>query len=203
MIDVVVATYNRPEKLKRCLSSITGANRVIVVDDGSDPAAHFLEGIRIVEHTGLPGFVKHRGMTEATSPFVCVVDDDDWLAPDALATVEDYLRSHPLCLVLGTYHVEHLEGSISRPGLNTHCWSDGPHAMNHLVVMAREVYFGCGGFNLEMDCGVSIDLYKRLWSYSPHLLREFLYHRDLTGEDRIGKRLAEKQRSISRALFQR
>ncbi|WP_404379856.1 glycosyltransferase family 2 protein [Caenispirillum salinarum] len=91
-VSVVVPTFNRPDLLTRCLTSIVSQDvsdmEVLVVDDGQSAAtaaavAAFgdarLRYLRQPENGG-PARARNRGMAEARGAFIAFLDDDDeWL----------------------------------------------------------------------------------------------------------------------------
>jgi glycosyltransferase involved in cell wall biosynthesis len=105
-ISVLVATFERPELLRSCLTSLAKQTidradyEVVVVDDGSqqsvvgDVAAEFAEELQVValriEHAGRSA-AKNLAVLLARAPLVLFFDDDDRAAPDLL---ERHLRAH-------------------------------------------------------------------------------------------------------------
>jgi glycosyltransferase involved in cell wall biosynthesis len=100
-VSIVVPVYNpgaHIEDLIRSLLSQTlpqDAYEVIFVDDGSTDetparldelaaAHHFIRAVRI-PRSGWPGRPRNIGTDLANGEFVLYVDNDDWLAPEALA----------------------------------------------------------------------------------------------------------------------
>lgn len=95
-VDVIVATHDRPELLKKTIRSIVdqtyaGPIRITVVFDAS-PQLHELEfsapsrELRVFENArtrGLPGS-RNTGLLAATAPIVAFCDDDDTWRPDKL-----------------------------------------------------------------------------------------------------------------------
>lgn len=93
-VDVVIATFNRPDRLERCLRALTQQSYpsfgVIVVDDASDPPAEQtitaelrdlldLRVIRLADNGG-PGRARNIGVRASSAEFVAFVDDD--VVPD-------------------------------------------------------------------------------------------------------------------------
>jgi GT2 family glycosyltransferase len=89
-IDVVIATYNRQERLNLCLAALGRQTSqdfgVIVVDDGSDPPAekaieqrHFdelaLAVVRAPRNAG-PGAARNIGVAKSRAELILFVDDD-------------------------------------------------------------------------------------------------------------------------------
>jgi glycosyltransferase involved in cell wall biosynthesis len=98
MITVGIVTRNRPDMLRKCLSSLARIGdllaEVIVVDDTSDePAAEALgdlpeavaSRLRVVRQTAREGYIvaRNRIVRESTTPYVLLMDDDAWLIEDA------------------------------------------------------------------------------------------------------------------------
>mgnify|MGYP006275427039 CR=1 FL=1 len=85
---VVVTTHDRPELARRAvLSALTQTVpvEVVVVDDGSEPP--FVDPrVRVVRTEGVGVCAaRNRGLAVVDAPWVCFLDDDDELVPDALA----------------------------------------------------------------------------------------------------------------------
>jgi len=102
---IVIPTYNRAELLRQTLASV-GAQTlppaaVIVVDDGStDGTPELLAGMEVTvvreAAGGLgPSRARDRGLARAETEFVCFLDSDDLLLPDALELLERALRESP------------------------------------------------------------------------------------------------------------
>ncbi len=114
-ISVIIPFYNRSNYLSQALYSVLsqdcGNIEIILVDDGStdgsleialefwenwrgpmnSSASRTLRWIRI-DHSGMPGYVRNRGVEIASAPLVAFLDSDDlWLAHKLSAQ----LRLHP------------------------------------------------------------------------------------------------------------
>ena len=101
-IDVIVATYNRHDRLERCLRALSeqtvGDFQIIVVDDNSDdPVAERLPVdlresgnvtlLRTSSNRG-PAHARNIGVQHSSAEFIAFVDDD--VVPD-----RDLLRPLP------------------------------------------------------------------------------------------------------------
>lgn len=103
--SVLVATYNRPDALAWCLTSLFGQSRlpdeIIVCDDGSGPATRQLL-VQLQAHSPVPlihiwqpdeGFklaqIRNKGIAKATSRYIVQIDSDVILHPHF---VRDHLR---------------------------------------------------------------------------------------------------------------
>lgn len=107
LVSVIIATYNRREKVIRAINSVLGQTypsiEVIVVDDGSTdgtPEAlerRFGNRIRLVKsrHCGNPNAVRQQGLDRAKGQWISFLDSDDWLCSDKVSRQVDYLQQHP------------------------------------------------------------------------------------------------------------
>jgi glycosyltransferase involved in cell wall biosynthesis len=107
MLAIVIATYNRPEKLRCLLKSIPESPdiEISIYDDGSE--ADYLEGLALCPinknlvhfNRGLFNHGRAYSILEAlrpiTSAYVMLVDDDDELTSDGLTYVLEKLREYP------------------------------------------------------------------------------------------------------------
>ncbi|MCP4837583.1 MAG: glycosyltransferase family 2 protein, partial [Phycisphaera sp.] len=108
-ISVVIATYDRPERLRECLDSLTRSDfprdrfQVVVIDDGSpQPSSEVTRSfeteldIRCIrqENSG-PAAARNRGVSESSSRFVAFIDDDCRTDPQWLSVVVRNLEAAP------------------------------------------------------------------------------------------------------------
>lgn len=112
LVSVVVPTHNRPGLLRESLASVAAQTctdwEVVVVDDGSTPPidATALEAIvgrrlRLVRHAQPRGVAAARnsGFAAARGEMIAQVDDDDRLAPEALASATQALRGADVAFI--------------------------------------------------------------------------------------------------------
>lgn len=98
--SIIIPSYNRAEKLRRALESVslqTSKNfEVIVCDDGSiDHTRKVVESFKALmsvtyiweENWGGPARPRNNGLKVAKGEWVCFLDSDDWWYPEKLATV--------------------------------------------------------------------------------------------------------------------
>ena len=111
-ISLVVLTFDRPDKLRRCLASLLAQRcsaplEVIVADDGSGPeTAEVVRSMTAATdvpvrhlrheggaHRGIPA-TRNLGVSAASGDYVAIVADDYVLRADYVAVALDYLQSH-------------------------------------------------------------------------------------------------------------
>lgn len=123
--DAVVATYNAPpHRLARTIRSAvaSGADTVIVVDDGSDTpvvatALADVSDARVEvlrQPNGGPASARNRGIERTNAPLVVFIDDDDELVPDGVRSMAR--------LVVGL-------GAAGAVGARIHRWTNGREAI--------------------------------------------------------------------------
>ena len=114
-ISIVIPTYNRPEKLKECLESLTeleysrDSYEVIVVDDGSkisleSVVENFNNQIEITllkQKNAGPATARNTGAKQAKGEFLAFTDDDCKPAPDWLNQIAACFAKKPDCLIGG------------------------------------------------------------------------------------------------------
>ncbi|TCB97541.1 glycosyltransferase family 2 protein [Micromonospora zingiberis] len=116
-VSVVVPTYNSGEHLQQLFDSLLRQSmpatefEVIVVDDGSTDdtparlaewaAAHPHVEVLRAEHSGWPSRPRNLGLARARGEYVQFVDDDDWLADEALARLYGYAVANGADIAIG------------------------------------------------------------------------------------------------------
>lgn len=110
-ITAVVCNYNGREHLPPCLSALRLSSRklaeLVVVDNAStDESVELLRrdfrDVRVVQLASNDGpcAARNRGLAEARSEWVLLVDNDAVLAPDALAKLEQAALARPDAVVI-------------------------------------------------------------------------------------------------------
>lgn len=113
--SIVIPTYNRPERLAKCLESLTDLDyprerfEAIVVDDGSaipmeSVVAEFREKIDITlisQANSGPASARNTGATKARGKFIVFTDDDCQPTSKWLKNLEIQFTTTPNCLVGG------------------------------------------------------------------------------------------------------
>ena len=123
--SILIVTWNRREELRRCLESAraqTGvACEIVVVDNASTDGTAELVGeefpearlIRAPRNLGCPSG-RNLGFTHCRGKYIYMLDDDGWLAPDAVAAVLRRAESDPAIGVVMSRIAEYADGRIVR-----------------------------------------------------------------------------------------
>ena len=121
-VAIVIPAHNAAGYLRETVDSVLGSNSVsaeiVIVDDGSkdDTAAiaHQLalehpKSIRVIEQDNQGVSVaRNTGFAQVSAPFVCFLDADDRLRPDALAALKSLLCKDAEC-VAAYGHVAYID----------------------------------------------------------------------------------------------
>ena len=98
LISIVVAVYNAEKYISRCLDSLLGQTykdiEIICVNDAStDKSQQVIDSFTqkdrrvrsiVHQHNLNAGGAMNDGIKASKGEYVCIVDNDDWLAPDAI-----------------------------------------------------------------------------------------------------------------------
>ena len=196
MIDVIIPTYNRPDLLKRCLSSFAIQTfpkddfKVIVINDGSEQgieaiAGEFKEKINILylkkERRG-PATARNEGLKYAEAPIIAFTDDHCVLDVNWLSEIYKGFRDYPgvACVKGKTLALEPNEfAKICEKYIYG---SKRSHATNN-IAYKKEVFDVIGDFDTRYReaAGEDVDFkwrflkagYKRIYlenmiAYHPH-----------------------------------
>ncbi len=97
-VSILVAVYNAEAYLPQCLESLLGQTlrdiQIICIDDCStDGSFHLLQNyanrdarieVLTLSENGGQAHARNEGLKHAAGDYVCMLDADDWFAPDAL-----------------------------------------------------------------------------------------------------------------------
>ncbi|NEP16834.1 MAG: glycosyltransferase [Leptolyngbya sp. SIO4C1] len=118
LFSVIIPTYNRPERLRQCLSALAEQTlapqqfEIMVIDDGSDcplePVVAAVQAkapqliIRLSRQTNAgPAQARNAGAARAAGHYLVFTDDDCAPLPDWLEQFAAQLQGHPDCLMGG------------------------------------------------------------------------------------------------------
>lgn len=115
LFTIIIPTYERPEKLKTCLLSLSCLDyprdrfEVVIVDDGGesplkDVVAAFADRLHLIlvrqQNTG-PAAARNAGAVHAKGEFLAFLDDDCEAAPDWLDALAKQFMMTPACIIGG------------------------------------------------------------------------------------------------------
>src|SRR5471030_3365745 len=97
-LSVVLITRNEPELLFDCLSSVSWADEIIVLDSGSSDATEEIAqqfGARFYQNCDWKGFGKQRQLAQsyATGDVILMIDADERVSPALRQSIESVLPS--------------------------------------------------------------------------------------------------------------
>lgn len=195
IFSIIIPTYNRPDRLGRCLESIIELSypangfELIVVDDGSPqdlgevvrPFEDKLTVKLLKQPNAGPASARNLGAEEANGDYLVFTDDDCRFAADWLNIMADQLKYTPAQL-LGGRTVNALKDNIFSATsqllvdvVYEHYNKDPEDgrffASNNMLVPA-EIYREIGGFPLDFPCagGEDRELCDR-WRWKGYKMR--------------------------------
>ena len=119
-VSVVIPVYNVEGYLRECLDSVLAQTftdfEVVCIDDGSTDASPAIladyaakdKRVRVFrqENSG-PSRARNLGLSHATGAYVCFVDSDDGLAPNALERLVSVAKKHGSDVVVCGLKIDH------------------------------------------------------------------------------------------------
>lgn len=173
-ISVIVTLFNYSEYIYECLDSITNSEisdlpapiEVLVVDDcSSDRSATMVEEYMAKSHlpiclikksfnTGLAD-ARNVGLKVARSPYVFILDADNWIHPNCLSILYHTIKSS---VYAGVYSLirrinhqtrEELDGLISCEEWNVQKLVKYPY-IDAMAMLNREILMKVGGYSTEL-----------------------------------------------------
>lgn len=124
--SVVIPLYNKEDFIQRTVGSVLAQTHphfeLIVVDDGStDGSIQRLQSIadsrlRIVRQRNAgEGPARNSGMRESASPWIALLDADDYWFPDHLAELAVTIREFPSAGLIATSYLQGEEPAAAQP----------------------------------------------------------------------------------------
>lgn len=115
-VSIIVPIFNIEKYLKKCIESLINQKyenyEIILIDDGSsDSSRNIIDKyavkypkIRALHHLNRGvSYTRNRGIKEATGDYIAFIDGDDWVEPNYLSKMIDYLESNDLDFVVCNY----------------------------------------------------------------------------------------------------
>lgn len=173
LVSIVTVALNRAATIERTIESVLGQSHrpieYIVIDGGSsDGTVDVLRryGARIAHWQSEPdGGISdafNKGLARATGALIGLINADDWLAPDQIATGVAALERSGAAFVFGdlVYHDAAGRGLFRIKGDPDYARAieRGMPDVNHPTLLARrEVYDRIGGFDPALRCAMDYD----------------------------------------------
>ena len=107
-ISILVAVYNGERYLRQCLDSILEQTmkdlQVICILREYAAKDSRVQVLSLEANVGVAA-ARNRGLRLATGKYVCFVDCDDWIAPNAMQEICEVFSSHPQtdCVLFDLY----------------------------------------------------------------------------------------------------
>ncbi len=182
-VSVIIPVYNRFELLKEAVATVMkqsfGDFELIVVDDGSTdmtPSIKLLYGrdprfrYMSIDHSGMPGFVRNRGVEKAAGKYIAFLDSDDLWVAGKLEEQMKFLEQNPETRIVHTREYWIRNGrEVSQKGQNHKrsgmIFDDslkkciiGPST----VLMERQLFRETGGFREDLEIAEDYELWLRI-----------------------------------------
>ncbi len=183
LVSVIIPVYNRFELAKEAVSSVLGQTfrslELIIVDDGSTDmtpilATYFREDTRVkyirINHSGMPGFVRNKGVETAKGKYLAFLDSDDLWMDSKLKKQVVFLEKNSAIKVVHTREAWIRNGkTISQSGFNHRRFGDifsdalvkciiGPST----VLIETTLYRELRGFRDDLEIAEDYELWLRL-----------------------------------------
>ncbi|PSB24811.1 glycosyltransferase family 2 protein [Stenomitos frigidus] len=183
-LTIAIPTYNRCQSVTalvdQLIPQLLPGDELLVVNDGSQDgtteALQRLPAVKLVSNPSNYGMVKtwNRCLTGASQDWLCVIHDDDSVAPTALQTIRR------ACLLVGEPALiahcsvdAHLDQAfryrLAEPGawsvLNTTTTPSG-------VTLHRDIVKAIGTFNEQFSYSCDLEYFARICAHYPSLVIE-------------------------------
>lgn len=181
LISIIVPVFNsQPQWLDKLLTSIHQQSypawECLIVDDASPKTRHLAVVQRWCQRDSRFRFIQHKenqgvsntsqtGVLAAQGSYLCIVDHDDLVEPQALFEVAQVIRAkHPDVIYsdeIIMFQVEDMIQCEFRPDFNYHFLLSHPYIV-HLTVLRREIVLKVGGFKPHLQVSQDYDLLLRV-----------------------------------------
>ena len=183
LVSVIIPVYNRFEMAKEAISSVIGQTykdlEIIIVDDGSidmtstlavyfgdDPRVKYLK----INHSGMPGFVRNRGVELSKGKYLAFLDSDDLWMDKKVEKQIKYLETNSKYKVVHTREAWIRNGkTISQAGFKHRRFGNiFPDALEKCIIgpstvlLEKELYRSLGGFRNDLEIAEDYELWLKL-----------------------------------------
>ena len=140
MVDVIIPAYNNRDGLFRALSSLVAQTKsgkciVTVVDDCSTEDLKSvceifkpylkINYVRNEENLRYPGLVRQVGLEKTNAPYVMFLDNDDFLAPEAIESAQRGMMESGADVIIGNFMSEDKNGVFKLMDQSQTTWLHG------------------------------------------------------------------------------
>lgn len=107
LISVIIPVYNVENYLEKCLNSVISQTyknlEIILIEDGStDNSRDICERFKEIDSriklfstvNGGAAFARNLGLSKSTGDYITFVDSDDYIRPETIETLYDWLKSY-------------------------------------------------------------------------------------------------------------
>jgi glycosyltransferase involved in cell wall biosynthesis len=225
--SIVTISFNQAQYLEQALRSVIEQNDVdleyIVVDPGSsDGSRALIERFRdklahvVLEQDRGPADGLNKGFARASGDVFGFLNSDDYLLPNALRTVQDYLHAHPdIDVVSGHAVIVDRSGRVLRRSYSEP-YSARMDALRAAILMQPSTFFRvqafrkAGGFNPANKVAWDGELFFRMHRLGARfaVMGEFLsayrvHEGSITGSARLDEGIKEYRRGLFREYYGR
>ena len=183
VVSVIIPVYNRFELAKEAVFSVLEQTyrdlEVIIVDDDSidmtpELAIYFGDDTRVrylrIDHSGMPGLVRNRGVDIARGKYIAFLDSDDLWTAGKIENQLNYLKENPDCRIVHTRETWiRNRKTVSQSGFNHKKLGDiFPDALEKCIIgpstvlMEKSLYSELGGFDEDLEIAEDYELWLRL-----------------------------------------
>jgi glycosyltransferase involved in cell wall biosynthesis len=214
-VTVLLAAHNRKELLKDSLDSALKQDfesfEVLVIDDGSneetrawlDEEATIQKRLRILhqEHCGV-AVARQNGLKEARGEFVCILDSDDRLVPNALSHILTVFTERPETDLVYCNNL-HLIGSEKIRAFKYPCYDNNDNMLRSTLLrpvvpfkhsgttFRKDLALMLGGYDIRLPLKIDIDFFLKFLTNGRRLvlvndpLVEFHMHKNSISAKRL------------------
>ena len=177
MISVVMATYNRADKIKRAIESVLAQSYsdfefIIINDASTDNTLGIINSyhdnrIRVISNEVNIGFVRslNKGVGIARGKYIARIDDDDyWIDNDKLKKQADFLENNQEYILVGCNIIKNNKKFYfpqSDFKIRKRMMITSPFA--HVAVMySKNAFDRVRGYDVNLNLSQDVDLWMKL-----------------------------------------
>lgn len=195
-LSIILPVYNTPNAwLNQAIDSVLAQHspdwRLVCVDDCSahpdiarSLAAYAAsdDRITVLHHTDNQGIAAatNTGLRAAQSPYVVLMDHDDWLEPEAVGTLLQATKTNADLIytdeIITGDEINDLRHFSARPAFSRDYYLSHPYFV-HALCIRRSLALEIGGFDETMAISADVDFVLRLIASAKSIahIRAFLY----------------------------